>query len=106
MEGAEGGRCALRILDLGGNAIGVAGIEALRGALGRNQTLHTLGLADARLGEEGGIEIAGVVEGNAQLQRLDLRRNALQVVGCEGSSGGRGCSRCNTVGCGALSGSC
>jgi len=74
-------RSVIEILDLGGNSIGVSGLEALREALVRNRTLHTLGLANSRLGDAGGIELAGIVEGNAYLQRLDLRRNSLQVAG-------------------------
>ena len=43
--------------------------------------LHTLGLADTALGEEGGIAIAEALEGNGRLQRVDLRRNRLGLAG-------------------------
>ena len=54
---------------------------ALKEALLTNSSLHTLGLANAHLGEEGGVTLAEVIEGNRSLQRLDLRRNTLGIAG-------------------------
>ena len=33
------------------------------------------------MGEEGGVAMAEVIEGNKKLQRLDLRRNDLGIAG-------------------------
>ena len=72
----------LQILDLGSNVVGRDGAEALKAALVRQAApLHTLGLADTALGEEGGIAIAEALEGNGRLQRVDLRRNRLGLAG-------------------------
>jgi len=61
--------------------VGAEGLEPLKGALCANTTLHTVCLASCRMGEEGGVAMAEVIEGNAKLQRLDLRRNDLGVAG-------------------------
>ena len=53
----------------------------LKTALLTNSSVHTLGLANAHLGEAGGVTLAEVVEGNKSLQRLDLRRNILGIAG-------------------------
>ena len=72
----------LQILDLGSNVVGRDGAEALKAVLVRQAApLHTLGLADTALGEEGGIAIAEALEGNVRLQRVDLRRNRLGLAG-------------------------
>ena len=81
---ATGGtpNAALQILDLGSNLVGRDGAEALKAALVQKAAaLHTLGLADTALGEEGGIAIAEALEGNGRLQRVDLRRNRLGLAG-------------------------
>lgn len=70
----------LQILDLGGNPVGGSVLE-LKDALCSNTTLHTLGLANASLCEEGGVAMAEVVEGNGTIMRLDLRRNTLGLAG-------------------------
>ena len=73
---------ALQILDLGSNLVGRDGAEALKAALVQQAAaVHTLGLADTALGEEGGIAIAEALEGNGRLQRVDLRRNRLGLAG-------------------------
>ena len=72
---------ARQIIDLGGNTVGTEGLEPLKTALCANTTLHTVCLASCRMGEEGGVAMAEVIDGNAQLQRLDLRRNDLGVAG-------------------------
>ena len=72
----------LQILDLGSNVVGRDGAEALKNVLVRQAApLHTLGVADTALGEEGGIAIAEALEGNGRLQRVDLRRNRLGLAG-------------------------
>jgi hypothetical protein len=72
----------LQILDLGSNVVGRDGADALKNVLVRQAApLHTLGLADTALGEEGGIAIAEALEGNGWLQRVDLRRNRLGLAG-------------------------
>ena len=59
---------SLQILDLGDNQVG-EGLLALKDGLLANMSLHTLGLANASLGEEGGVAMAEVIEGNSALQR-------------------------------------
>ena len=75
---AENG--SLQILDLGANNVG-ADVLVLKAALLKNTTLHTVGLANSSLGEEGGVAMAELLEGNGSLQRLDLRRNSLGIAG-------------------------
>ena len=54
---------SLQILDMGDNRVDEA-VLALKEALLTNSSLHTLGLANAHLGEEGGVTLAEVIEGN------------------------------------------
>ena len=72
---------AVNVLDIGCNAIGVDGAEALKLSLTQSTTVHTLGLAAGSLGNEGAVALAEVLEGSKSLLRVDMRQNDLGVAG-------------------------
>lgn len=74
-------RCALEVLDLRGNGVGVAGARVLAEALitSRNATLATLNLNGNPIGDAGGIALAEWLQTSSAVQQLDLGNTELET---------------------------
>ncbi|KAI4796641.1 hypothetical protein KUCAC02_026854 [Chaenocephalus aceratus] len=70
----------LQVLDLGENLLGNEGMQVIREPL-MNCSLLQLGLAQASITCEGAVALAEFLAESRQIQRLDLRHNALKVGG-------------------------
>ena len=84
-------RPQLRWLDLGGTAIGDYGAQALAGALDGNHTLGRLDLPRVNIRQDGALALAEALrEGKQSLRHLDLTRNILGDTGVQVRLGGFG----------------
>lgn len=67
----------LRVLDLSGNHIGVAGATSIAAVLKSNSSIKKLFISAARLGDHGASKIVGSLLNNTSVTSLDLSNNKL-----------------------------
>jgi Ran GTPase-activating protein (RanGAP) involved in mRNA processing and transport len=75
------GNAALEVLGLFGNEIGVAGVAALRRGLSANTRLHTLYLVNNHLGARGAKELGALLRANVGLTHVYCAGNGMGAKG-------------------------